>query len=80
MSADPYRGRGSGHGHHERQGSRPVAWMRLLAERRTTQRQAAEALGLTARHLRRLYAAFQAAGAPGLVSKLERAARPGRLS
>ena len=44
-------------------------WMRLLAERRTTQRQAAEALGLTARHLRRLCAAFEAAGAPGLVSK-----------
>jgi hypothetical protein len=44
-------------------------WMRLLAEGRTTQRQAAEALGLTARHLRRLYAAFQASGAPGLVSK-----------
>jgi hypothetical protein len=44
-------------------------WMRLLAEQRTTQRHAADALGLTARHLRRLYAAFQAAGAPGLVSK-----------
>lgn len=54
-------------------------WMRLLAERRATQRQAAEALGLTARHLRRLYAAFQATGAPGLVSK-RRGARSNRAT
>lgn len=40
----------------------------MLAERRTTQVRAAEALGLT-RQVRRLYAAYRAAGAAGLTSR-----------
>lgn len=44
-------------------------WMRLLAEKRATQRQAAEALRITPRHLRRLFEAYEVAGAVGLTSK-----------
>ena len=47
----------------------PLHWMRLLADKRTTQRQAAEALRITPRHLRRLYEAYAVAGAGGLTSK-----------
>ena len=54
-------------------------WMRLLAERRATQRQAAAALGLTPRHLRRLFAVFQASGPVGLTSK-RRGARSNRTT
>ncbi|MDB4990227.1 MAG: transposase [Myxococcaceae bacterium] len=43
--------------------------MRRLAEKRATQRQAAEALGITPRHLRRLYEAYAADGAGELTSK-----------
>ena len=44
-------------------------WMRLLADGRATQRKAAEALGLTSRHVRRLYEAYSASGAPALTSR-----------
>ena len=45
-----------------------LALMRRIAERRTTQRLVAEQLGLTVRHVERLYAAYKARGAEGLVS------------
>jgi hypothetical protein len=41
--------------------------MRRIAERRTTQRIAAEQLGLTVRQVERLYAAYKARGAEGHV-------------
>lgn len=44
-------------------------WMRQLSEQRTTQRKVAEALGLTSRHVRRLYEAYSASGAAGLTSR-----------
>ncbi|HEU4580211.1 MAG TPA: helix-turn-helix domain-containing protein [Polyangiaceae bacterium] len=43
-----------------------LALMRRIAERRTTQRLAAEQLGLTVRQVERLYAAYKAHGAEGL--------------
>ena len=46
-----------------------VQLMTRLAERRLTQRRAAELSGLTERHVRRLYRAFKRAGAAGLVSR-----------
>jgi hypothetical protein len=46
-----------------------LALMRRIAERRTTQRLAAEQLGLTVRQVERLYAAYKARGAEGLVSR-----------
>ena len=46
-----------------------LALKRRIAERRTTQRMAAEQLGLTVRQVERLYAAFKAHGAEGLVSR-----------
>lgn len=46
-----------------------LALMRRIAERRTTQRLAAEQLGLTVRQVERLYAAYKAHGAEGLVSR-----------
>ncbi len=46
-----------------------LALMRRIAERRTTQRVAAEQLGLTLRQVERLYAAYKARGAEGLVSR-----------
>jgi transposase len=46
-----------------------LALMRRIAERRTTQREAATQLGLTVRQVERLYAAFKRDGAAGLMSK-----------
>jgi len=46
-----------------------LALMRRIAERRTTQRLAAEQLGLTVRQVERLHAAYKARGAEGLVSR-----------
>ena len=46
-----------------------LSLMRRIAERRTTQREAAEQLGLSVRQVERLYALYKAHGAPGLVSK-----------
>ena len=46
-----------------------VALMRRIAERRTTQRLAAEQLGLTVRQVERLFAAYKARGAEGLISR-----------
>jgi Helix-turn-helix domain len=46
-----------------------LAVMRRIAERRTTQRIAAEQLGLTLRQVERLYRAYKASGAAGLVSR-----------
>jgi hypothetical protein len=43
--------------------------VRCLAERRTTQRVVAAQLGLTLRQVERLYAAYKAEGAEGLVSR-----------
>ena len=45
-----------------------VQLMTRLTERRLTQRHAGELLGLTERHVRRLYRAFKAHGAQGLAS------------
>jgi hypothetical protein len=44
-------------------------WMLRLRERRTTQAQVAEHLGLTVRQVERLYRAYKAGGAAALVSK-----------
>jgi len=44
-------------------------WMREIGARRATQAQVAERLGLTVRHVERLYRAFKADGAAGLISK-----------
>lgn len=44
-------------------------WMQRLRERRTTQAQAAEHLGVTVRQVQRLLRAYKADGAPALVSK-----------
>jgi hypothetical protein len=57
-----------------------LALMRRIAERRTTQRMAAEQLGLTVRQVERLYAAFKARGAQGLVSRKRGAASNRRLA
>lgn len=46
-----------------------VEWMLRVHERRMTQAQAAEHLGLSLRQVERLYRAYKAHGAPGLVSK-----------
>ncbi len=46
-----------------------LSLMRRIAERRTTQREVAEQLGLSLRQVERVYALYRAAGAPGLVSK-----------
>jgi hypothetical protein len=46
-----------------------VQLMTRLAERRLTQRRAAELAGLTERHVRRLYRAFKREGAAALVSR-----------
>lgn len=46
-----------------------LALMRRIAERRTTQRLAAEQLGLTVRQVERLFAAYKARGAEGLISR-----------
>ena len=46
-----------------------LALMHALLERRTTQRLVAEQLGLTARQVERLFAAYKAHGAAGLVSR-----------
>lgn len=46
-----------------------VELMRRIQERRTTQAEAAEMLGLTARQVQRVYRAYREAGAAGLVSK-----------
>src|SRR5689334_14679457 len=54
-----------------------LALMRRLSERRTTQRLVAEQLGLTVRQVERLYAAYKARGAEGLVSR-QRGARSNR--
>jgi hypothetical protein len=54
-----------------------LALMRSIAERRTTQRMVAERLGLTLRQVERLYAAYKAQGAAGLVSR-KRGARSNR--
>jgi hypothetical protein len=43
-------------------------WVQRMADRRATQRQAAEALGLTVRQVQRLRDAYEAHGAAGLVS------------
>ncbi len=43
--------------------------MRLIAERRMTQRQASVTLGLSLRQTERLYAAYKREGVKGLVSK-----------
>jgi hypothetical protein len=56
-----------------------LAQMRRIAERRTTQREAAEQLGLGLRQVERLYALYKADGAPGLVSKRRGAASNRRL-
>src|SRR5688572_5527748 len=46
-----------------------VEWMQRIRDRRATQAQAAEHLGLTVRQVERLYRAYKAHGAAGLVSK-----------
>lgn len=46
-----------------------LALMRRIAERRTTQRVAAEQLGLTVRQVERLYAAYEAQGARARVAQ-----------
>jgi Helix-turn-helix domain len=46
-----------------------LSLMRRIAERRTTQREVAEQLGLSVRQVERLYAGFKARGAEGLVSR-----------
>jgi len=46
-----------------------LALMRRIEERRTAQRLAVEQLGLTIRQVERLYAAYKAHGAEGLVSR-----------
>ncbi|MFM2419009.1 MAG: hypothetical protein RL385_3732, partial [Pseudomonadota bacterium] len=46
-----------------------AALMRAIAERRTTQRMVAEPLGMSVRQVERLYAAYKARGAAGLVSR-----------
>jgi hypothetical protein len=46
-----------------------LALMQRLAERRTTQRLVAEQLGVSVRQVERLYAAYKAQGAEGLVSR-----------
>jgi len=46
-----------------------LALMRRIAERRTTERLAAEQLGLTFARSSALYAAYKAHGAEGLVSR-----------
>lgn len=56
-----------------------LALMRRIAERRTTQREAAEQLGLGVRQVERLYALYKADGARGLVSKRRGAASNRRL-
>ena len=43
--------------------------MTRIAERRLTRRRAAALLGLSERHLRRLYRVFTGAGAAGLASR-----------
>jgi transposase len=45
------------------------ACMQRIAERRQTQADAAEELGISLRHVERLYAAYKRAGAAGLISK-----------
>jgi len=45
-----------------------LAVMTRLAERRVTQRRAAEQLGLSVRQVGRVYGAYRARGAPGLIS------------
>jgi hypothetical protein len=44
-------------------------WMQRVRERRATQAQAAEHLGLTVRQVERLYRAYKTEGAAGLISK-----------
>lgn len=56
-----------------------LAQMQRIAERRTTQREAAAQLGLGLRQVERLYALCKAEGAPGLVSKQRGAASNRRL-
>jgi hypothetical protein len=56
-----------------------LALMRRIAERRTTQRIAAEQLGLTVRQVERLYAAYKRRGAEGLVSRKRSAPSNRRL-
>jgi len=46
-----------------------AALMRAIAERRTTQRMVAELLSMSVRQVERLYAAYKARGAAGLVSR-----------
>ncbi len=46
-----------------------LSLMRRIAERRTTQREVAEQLGLSVRQVELLYALYKADGALGLVSK-----------
>ena len=46
-----------------------VDFMRRIQERRTTQAEAADALGLTVRQVQRLYRAYRQGGAAGLISK-----------
>ncbi len=46
-----------------------LSLMRRIAERRTTQREVAEQLGLSVRQVERLYAGYKARGAEGLVSR-----------
>jgi hypothetical protein len=56
-----------------------VQLMTRLAERRLTQRRAAELAGLTERHVRRLYRAFKRHGAAALVSRQRGRPSPRRL-
>ena len=51
-----------------------LALMQRVAERRTTQRMVADQLGLSLRHVERMYAAYKATGAEGLVSRKRGAA------
>ncbi len=55
-------------------------WMSRLRERRTTQAQVAEHLGLTVRQVERLFRAYKAGGAAALVSKKRGRPSPRRLS
>ena len=54
-------------------------WMLRIRERRATQAQVAEHLGLTLRHVERLYRAYKAHGAAALVSKKRGRPSPRRL-
>jgi len=54
-------------------------WMREIGARRATQAQVAERLGLTVRQVERLYRAYKADGAAGLISKKRGRPSPRRL-